>query len=510
MTSGNPISTHRRVTPSLSLIFAATLCALSGTAASAEPATSLTVYSSLAPGQPRPDLFRAGGRPDGVPGYAIVRDERDVNLTDGRNAIRISDVAALMDPTTVTFQSLTDAKSATVLEQNFQFDLVSQDKLLQRYLDRNVTVEQVRGDSVASFTGTLLSTTGSLVLRLPDGSIQTLPGSAGVRLPELPGGLITRPTLVWDVQSNRPGTHRARITYETRGVTWWADYNVTYSDAAGTGCRMDIGAWVTLVNQSGATYRDALLKLIAGDVQRMAPRARPSPTVARAMMAEAVSDGFSEKSFFEYHLYTLGRRTTLPDNSTKQIELFPAARGVACEKTLVFSATAPVYGGGPYTDRNLGTQTPGKTSVFLEFKNTAANNMGMPLPAGRMRVSKEDPADKALEFVGEDAIGHTPRNETVRIGVGSAFDIPGERRQVSFSVDSARRTMTEEIEIRVRNQKQEAATILVREPLYRWTNWQVQQKTHEFQKLDARTIQFPLKLAAGAEGVVRYTVLYTW
>ena len=136
--------------------------------------------------------------------------------------------------------------------------------------------------------------------------------------------------------------------------------------------------------------------------------------------------------------------------------------------------------------------------------------MGMPLPAGRMRVSKEDPADKSLEFVGEDAIGHTPRNEKVRIGVGSSFDVVGERRQVSFNVDSSRRMITEEIEVRVRNQKKEPAAVAVRENLYRWTNWQITQKSHDYQKLDARTMQFPVKLAAGAEAVVRYTVQYTW
>ena len=478
----------------------------------AESGTSLTVYSSMAAGTPRPDLSRTGGRGDAVPGYAIVRQDRDVQLAEGRNTVRIVDVAALIDPTTVTFQSLTDPKSATVLEQNFQFDLVSQEKLLQRYLDRSVTVDQVRGDGVVSFNGTLLSTTGGIVIRTPDGSVQTLNGNSGVRLPELPGGLITRPTLVWDVQSSRAGNHRTRISYETRGVTWWADYNVTYAEAPGSGaCRLDIGSWVTLVNQSGASYTDAALKLIAGDVQRVTPRPRQAaPAAARAMTSEMRTDGFQEKAFFEYHLYTLGRNTTLPDNSTKQIELFPAARGVACEKMLVFSVDSPVYGGGPYTDRGFGTQQPGKTAVYLEFRNASDNNMGMPLPAGRMRVSKEDPADKSLEFVGEDAIGHTPRNEKVRIGVGSSFDVVGERRQVSFNVDSSRRMITEEIEVRVRNQKKEPAAVAVRENLYRWTNWQITQKSHDYQKLDARTMQFPVKLAAGAEAVVRYTVQYTW
>jgi hypothetical protein len=487
--------------------FAATPQAMSGNA--------LTIYSTAQPGAVSPEQYRNGGQGRVVPGYAVVRHERDLVLDSGRNSVRFSDVAAQIDPTTVGFESLTDPKGTSVVEQNFQFDLVSQEKLLQKYIDRTITVDQIRGSGVESFSGTLLSTTGALVLRREDGSIQTLPHNAGVKLPELPGGLITRPTLVWDIAARRAGTHKSRVSYQTTGITWWADYNLTYAEGANANqCKLGVGAWVSILNQSGASYADAKLKLVAGDVQRAQPadRVQRAPMAARALVQESAAKGFEEKAFFEYHLYTLGRTTTLPDNSTKQIELFTAARGVPCEKTLVYYGLAPGYGfgGNPVTDRNYGTQSNKKVDVYLGFKNSQENNMGMPLPAGRVRVSKLDDADDTLEFIGEDTVDHTPRNEKVLIKLGSAFDVVGERRQVNFAIDTGRKTMTEEIEIKLRNQKKQAVTVVVKENLYRWTNWQITHKTQEYQKQDARTIHFPVKIAAGAEAVVRYTVHYSW
>ena len=481
--------------------------------AQSEPANALTIYSAARPGAIPAELYRDGGSPQAVPGYAVVRHDREITLSRGRNTVRYTDIAALIDPTTVSFESLTDPRNTRVIEQNFQFDLVSTAKLLQKYIDREIAVDQVRGSTVESFTGTLLATSGGLVLRRPDGTIQTLPSNAGVRLPELPGGLITRPTLVWDVAAERAGAHASRVSYQTAGITWWADYNVTYSEGAGANaCRLDIGAWVSIVNQSGASYPDARLKLVAGDVNRVSvPRGRAINESA-APMAQARVAGFEEKSFFEYHLYTLGRPTTLPNNSTKQIELFPAARGVPCEKRLVYSG-APmqrIYSSSPVTDRSFGGQRNTKVDTFLRFRNSEQGSMGMPLPAGRMRVSRLDEADRTLEFVGEDVIDHTPRNEQVEIRTGSAFDVIGERRQTSFTVDNARRTMSEEIEVKLRNQKKEPVAVIVRENLYRWANWTISQKTHDYTREDARTIQFPVKINPGAEAIVRYTVQYSW
>ncbi len=496
------------------LMIAALTAAFPAIAQTENTGQALTIYSTARPGALPPELYRGGAGGPAVPGYAVVSQQRDLALVRGRNNVRFTDVAALIDPTTVLFESLTDAVGTRVIEQNFQFDLVSSQKLLEKYIDRRISVDQIRGSDTESFSGTLLSTAGGIVLKRDDGSIQTLPHNAGVRLPELPGGLITRPTLVWDVNASRAGNHATRVSYQTTGITWWADYNLTYQEGSdANSCRLDVGAWVSIVNKSGASYTDAKLKLVAGDVHRPQPqgRAYAAPAAQRAMAMEMSDKGFEEKSFFEYHLYTLSRPATIADNSSQQMELFPAARGVACEKTLVYygAADARPYG-SPATDRNYGIQSNRKVDVYLGFKNAKEQNMGMPLPAGRIRVSKLDSADQTLEFIGEDVIDHTPRNENVLIKMGAAFDVIGERRQVSFNVDTSRKTMTEEIEVKLRNQKKEAVTVMVKENLYRWTNWQITGKSHDYRKNDARTITFPARIAAGAETTVRYTVTYNW
>jgi len=498
--------------------FAATLViGINQAAGDAEPnGNALTIYSTAQPGAIAPEVYRNGVRGQAVPGYAVVRQQRDINFNRGRNTVRFSDVAALIDPTTVIFESLTDPAGSSVLEQNFQFDLVSQEKLLQKYIDQTVKVDQLRGNNVESFSGTLLSASGGMILKRDDGSVQLLPSNAGVTLPSLPGGLITRPTLVWDIVAQRAGSQRTRVSYQTTGVTWWTDYNLTYSEGSNANaCKLDVGAWVSVINQSGASYPEAKMKLIAGDVQRARPAGRVfAPQAAsKAMLREDKDAGFAEKELFEYHLYTLGRPTTLPDNSTKQIELFPAAHNVPCEKTLVYYGVAPGYhgyGASPVTDRNYGVQSNKKVDVYLGFRNSQDHNMGMPLPSGRIRVSKIDSADKTLEFIGEDVIDHTPKNEKVLIKLGSAFDVVGERRQVDFKVDTSRKTMSEDIEIKLRNQKKEAVTVIAKENLYRWINWQITSKTHDYEKQDARTIQFPLRIAAGGEVTLRYSVQYTW
>jgi len=275
-----------------------------------------------------------------------------------------------------------------------------------------------------------------------------------------------------------------------------------------------VAAWVTLVNQSGASYPDARLKLIAGDVQRVPPPRAPQPAAMMSAAREMLkAEGFAEKAFFEYHLYTLGRTTSLPNNSTKQIELFPTAAGVGCEKVMVYQGQAMQHApyGAPMTDRNFGIQSNRKVDVYLRFANAAANKLGVPLPAGRVRVSKMDPADRSLEFIGEDLIDHTARDERVQVRLGSAFDVVGERRSLDFRLDTTAKSMEEDVEVRLRNQKpDEAAAVVVKENLYRWSSWSILRKSHEFTKEDARTIHIPVRIAPKAEAVVRYTVRYTW
>ncbi|MGB5131215.1 MAG: hypothetical protein WBO00_01265 [Steroidobacteraceae bacterium] len=488
-------------------------------AMAAEPQTALTVYSSAQPGGIPAEWYRplpGMGTPQAssLPGFALVRVDRDLELARGRSMLQFTDVAALIDPTTVQFRSLTDPNGTKVLEQNFQFDLVSTEKLLSRYVDRKVSVESQQGDGVKLTEGTLLSANDGLVLRGDDGQIHALRNWSGMQFGELPGGLITRPTLEWDILAAKAGTHRARVSYQTGGITWWADYNLVFTEGADANSGfVDVGAWVSLLNQSGASYQDAKLKLIAGDVNRVQPGlAGVMVTAQRAKVMEMAADaGFEEKSFFEYHLYTLGRPATLPNNSTKQIELFDAATRVPAKKQLVYYG-AEGYGfyGSLNMDREYGPSSNTKVDVWLTLKNDKASGLGMPLPAGRIRVSQQDKADGSLEFIGEDKIDHTPRDEDVRVKLGTAFDVVGERRQTDFSVNSKGRVMEEAFEIKVRNHKDQAVNVVVRENLYRWSKWALIEQSAPSEKKDARTIEFPVRIAADGEAIVTYRVRYSW
>ncbi|HET9032217.1 MAG TPA: hypothetical protein VFN25_04855, partial [Dokdonella sp.] len=439
------------------------------------PDYSLTIYSSAQPGQISTDrLANYGGN---LPGYALIRDGRKMKLAAGNGVLRFTDVAKRIDPTTVAFESLTDPAGTRVIEQNYQYDLVNSEKLLERYIGEKIAVDQMRGNEVERISGTLLSAqSGSVILQRDSGEVLSLSNFSNVSFPSLPGGLITKPTLVWLVNASKAGTHDTRVSYQTQGMTWWSDYNITLRES-GDQCAMDLSSWVTIVNQSGASYPAAQLKLVAGEVNR-APAAAPNRVMMMksrgAAVAEEADQGFSESSLFEYHLYTLGRRSDLPDNSTKQLELFPTAVDVACKKQLVFTASpqARGYWSQPIADQGYGATAEGTVGAYLEFDNKKANQLGVPLPAGRMRVNQAS-ADGTLEFIGEDVIKHTPRNEAVRIKLGNSFDVVGERRQTGFTMDSAGKKIDESFEISVRNRKQSSTTVIVREYLYRWSTWTI-------------------------------------
>ncbi|MFO0952025.1 MAG: hypothetical protein U0835_12910 [Isosphaeraceae bacterium] len=517
---------RKSATALLSLVACASLFARASVPVSAQeakakmeqpPARSgfaLTIYSSADPRSFDPRQFRDGAQGP-IPGYGVVRESRQVPLENGLNTVRFSDVASGIDPTTVSFASETDPAGTSVVEQDYEFDLVGSDKLLQKYLGQPITV-QPKGQ--APFKATLLAAEpGSLVLSEgSNGQIRIVPRQpdpAEITLPALPSGLITRPTLVWKVAANKPGPHQVRVSYQTDGLTWRADYNLVLS---GDESKSDLGAWVTILNQSGASYPGAKLKLVAGDVQRITPPPQPIFfKAARTMAAPApMAEGFQEKAFFEYHMYTLGRPTSLADRSTKQIELFPARAGVPVVKNYVYYGVpkgfVPYFGDQPNPDRNLGAQSNKKVDIYLSLKNSEANGMGVPLPAGRVRVYKKDDADAALEFVGEDSIDHTPKNEEILVKLGSAFDVVGERKQTDFQADLGGHRIDESFEITLRNQKTEPVKVIVKETLFRWATWQITGSSDPFEKQDARTIHIPVVLPAGAEKTVTYTVRYTW
>ena len=512
----------------ISLIAAAALAAAPAVAPSVQktaektdgkptPGVSLTVYSSADPAGFNPQQFiqqqRMSGQDNvwGVPGYGVVKVVRKVAVPKGVGELAFTDVAAWIDPTTVSFNDLDDAKTA-VLEQNFQFDLVSPSKLMEKFLGREISLAVAMGDGVSNVRGTLLSANqGSVVLQTAEG-VRIVPmAGAQLQLGELPGGLLTKPTLVWKLASESGGEHLVRTTYQTAGMTWRSDYNIVIN---GSDTRGDITAWVTLMNLSGASFDDAELKLVAGDVHKI----QPQPMIAgrgggMRMEAMAMADaaGFSEKEFADFHLYTLPRRTDVLQNSTQQIALFPPVSGFKVKRELVFDFTGGMGAQAqPILDRDFVIAAKAKPSILVSFENKKENSLGMPLPKGKIRVYKEDPADGTLEFIGEDLIDHTPRNETVRIRLGEAFDVVGERIRSDFTIDNAAKRMTETFRIELRNQKSAAQKVRVIERPYRWTNWQITRKNTEFEKLDSGTMAFDVELPSEGSRTIEYTVLYTW
>ncbi len=481
---------------------------------------SLTVYSQAGPGSVSPETIAQQANNPGyrqnIPGYAMVRTTRDMDLTKGVSTLKFTDVAQGIDASTVKATAPNHPDDFRVLEQNYVYDLVSNERLLQRFIDQTVTIDVPMGDSVQTVRGTLLSANeGRLILQKDDGSLISSPYHAGeIRFPSLPDGLITRPTLKWQVSSDLAGAEPIQIAYETKGMTWWSDYNLLLDES--DGCKLDVSAWVTLVNMSGGSFPQAKLKLIAGEVNRAPqPNVRSKHLMQRMDVAASSipEESFQEESFFEYHLYTLPRRTDVPDRSMKQIELFPAAHDVQCEKELVFSAgQVGLYGrGSPYLNTANPTSRKGDVLVNIEFENSEDNNMGMPLPAGRVRVSQRNPNDGNLEFIGEDTIDHTPRNEKLSIHIGKAFDVVGERTQVNFRWNKDEKWMEETMEISVRNRKEDqSVTVDIRESLYRWTNWEIKDASHKHKKLDATTVEFPVTIEPDGEAKVRYVARYTW
>lgn len=442
--------------------------------------------------------------------FAVVRERRKVTVEDKLGTIRFSDVAAQIDGTSVSFKSLTDPE-ATVLEQNYEYDLVSADKLLLKYIDKPLTVLTKDG---SRYAGNLLSFDGNQLVIRQYGEkgdlvmVQRGDNVKDIEFSALPEGLITKPTLVWKLATEKPGDQLIEVAYQTAGINWQADYNAVLNP---DDTKLDLNGWVTINNRSGATYKEAKLKLIAGDVRRVEPQIMANRSAMVGMGFAKAAPGFEEKSFFEYHLYTLGRPSTVADNQTKQIELLRTA-DVAVKKVFLYEgATQDRWYGGLNTDEGYGSEEGNKkVNVLIELKNSQDNHMGMALPKGKVRLYKRDPADNSLEFIGEDQIDHTPKDETVRLHIGDTFDVVGERKRTDFHVDLGSHVMTESFEIRVRNHKAEPIEVLVKEPLYRWSNWEITASSQPYEKYDASTIHFHVKVDKDGEQVVTYTVRYTW
>ncbi len=438
---------------------------------------------------------------------ALVKDQREVRLPRGGAQLAFQEVSAQIRPETALLRNLTAPKEFWVLEQNFDFDLLTPQKLLEKFVGDTVTVvsqrpnprgpgaKEVRGEAL------VLATNGGVVLQFPDRIETSAPGR--LVYPRVPENLRARPTLVVDLHSGEARPQKLELSYLTGGLSWKADYVANLSPDES---RLDLNGWVTLTNQSGATYPNATLQLVAGDVNR-APERRPGyKNGGVAMMAKAESaPQMAEESLFEYHLYTLDRPTTLQENQTKQVALL-SATGVPVRKEFLLRGDNYYYQ-GQYGD--LGEKL--KVGVFVEFDNREQSRMGMPLPKGVVRVYKRDSEGRA-QFIGEDAVDHTPKNERVRLKLGDAFDITARRKQTDYKSlgRQGRYHYVYELafEVELKNAKKEPVTVSVLEPIY--GDWEILQESHPHTKEAASAAKFSVPVPAEGSETLTYRVRVKW
>jgi len=472
--------------------------------------------------------------------FAVVREQLPLDLKQGTNAVRVTEITAHVEPDSVILRDPKGKRTLQILEQNYRADPVSQGLLLSLYEGKEIdflvrksdgATEIVRGRIVRSGyvphqsgmqrygqdyrmaqSAYAYGPAGQSIVEV-DGKLRfNLPGEP--LFPSLADDTILKPTVEWLLDSDKAGKLDAELSYITGGMSWEADYSMLAGDKDDV---IDVIGWVTMDNQSGRTFENARIKLMAGDVSKIQPQ-------DRAMMYSRAGVSFdggpagaqvSEKAFDEYHLYTLNRPTTLHDRETKQVE-FLRAEGVASERLYVYDGLKVDqnrYRG--YNDlrheRDYGTQSNPRVWVMKEFKNSQENHLGMPLPKGRVRFYRRDD-DGRLEFTGENMIDHTARNETVRVYTGDAFDLVGQRRRTDYQMDNNRNAWLDEaFEIRLRNRKEEGTVeIRVVEHLYRWLTWEITEKSNTFLKTDSQTIEFRIQVPAGEERVITYKAHYTW
>ncbi len=423
----------------------------------------------------------------------LIKDTRKVRLPEGEGELRFMDVASHINPVTVHVKSLNQPKSFDVLEQNYEYDLMNANKLLDKYVGKKVKIVDWNKyqDRKEEVEAVLLSNNNGQIYRIGN---EIYLGRPGVKvLPEIPANLIAKPTLMWLYANRTKETHDLEISYLTNNIHWRADYVLILNE---NDTAADLSGWVTIDNKSGATYKDAQLKLVAGDVNRVQQVfERRLEERAYAMKADAGAS-FQEKEFFEYHIYGLQRKTTIKDKQTKQISLLEAS-GVKTEKELL------VYGNKHYFTRRYSRNDPKRpVNVHLNFKNSKNNNLGMPLPKGVIRLYKKD-HDASLQFIGEDRIDHTPKEEEVKLKIGKAFDVVAERRQVDYKKISSG-LHESSWEITLRNHKGSDVVVGVVEPLY--GNWSVIKNSHPYKKKDAFTIRFDVKVPKNGEVKVNYRV----
>lgn len=466
--------------------------------------------------------------------FAVVRQEIPLDLKAGENQVNVNDITIHLEPDSVVLRDPTGKHAVRVLEQNYRADPISEPLLLSLYVGKTIDFEfqdkLIKGKIIRSgyaphdyfamnrygqqyYQNQMTGASEQPVIEV-DGQLRfSLPGTP--IFPSLTDDSILKPRLEWTLATDKGGKFPAEFSYITGGMTWQADYNIV---APEKGDLVDIVGWVTMDNQTGKTFENARIKLMAGDVNKLQNQGVNGRVQSSAMSGAifgAMGPAVTEKTFDEYHLYALERTTTLRDRETKQVE-FIRASGVSTKQAYIYDGVkidGNRYNGWNWdnirNDHSYGTESNPKIWVMREFRNSDANHLGMPLPKGRVRFYRRSD-DGQIEFTGENTIDHTPHDETVRVYTGNAFDLAGERKRTEYTIDNSHRTATESFEIKVRNHKKEAAEVRVVEHLYRGENWEIVSKSSDYKKDDSNTIEFPVTIPPDEEKTITYTARYTW
>ena len=454
--------------------------------------------------------------------FGVVRDTVPLELQPGITEQSYSGVTTQLEPESVILRDPTGRVALSVLEQSYRGDPVDQAKLLQMFEGKTIRFlknvdgkEVIESGKIVRAPSTVMTTNqyGSSQQRQLDPIVE-IDGELMTRLPGTPlfpslgDDSILEPTLSWKLHADQAAKIDAQLSYLTGGMTWKSDYNLVLPEE---GDLVTLTGWVSIQNNTGTTFENASIKLIAGDVNKVQDSNRARGQVMEMAVASRAADApkVEAKKFDEFHMYALPLETTLRDRETKQVE-FVRAEQVQTNKLYIYNGAGGVrYYGGLNTNQNYGHNAQSDIAIYREFKNSENNGLGVALPAGKTRFYRMD-SDGQLEFTGENVIDHTPKNETIRVYLGNAFDLVGERTRTNFYKHPSRDMMRESFEIEIRNRSEETVTVQVVEPLYRWSNWTITEHSAVYEKTDAQTIDFPVTVDADQVETISYTVEYSW
>lgn len=450
--------------------------------------------------------------------FAVARTTVDLALTPGTNEVTTTEVTSQLEPDSVVLRDPTGKHAFSVVEQNYDAAIVNQDWLLQKYEGQSIDFQTNAYLDDKTHTWIPVISHGKILRASPplvevDGKMQfQLPGTP--LFPATTNGLLLKPTLRWQISADRAASFPAELSYVTGGFTWSATYNLVANSGTGGSATepMDIVGWITMQNNCGVDFPAASIKLIAGNVAKIQNVGMAAMGGIAKAYDQAQSVQVTQENFDDFHLYDLNRTTSLHNGETKQVE-FLTANAVPVTRRYEFepsAAFAPYYAlGSAYTESTYGTGSNNRVMVVNEFTNSTANHLGIPLPAGRLRLYRRDKSG-AMQFAGEASIEHTPRNEKIRFVTGDAFDITARRIQTNFHISTINRFMDESFSIEVKNQKDQLVTVHLIEHLYRAANWEITEKSAAYTKRDSSTIELPVEIKPESSTTVTYTVHYTW